>query len=100
MPTQKTRMNITMEKHTVDAVHRLAKLQGRPPASVVRDFVEQCYPVFIQISEALEQAASLEQDGPANALEKMRKLLKTSLKQGAAAQKQLNEDIKQQQSRT
>lgn len=97
MTTKKPRMMITMEITTHSALHRLAKIQGRPPASVLKDFVEQCGPLFTQISDALDEAAALEKVGAAHPLEKLTALLKSSLKQGTDLQKTLEKDIRQQQ---
>lgn len=91
MATKKPRMMITLEESTNDAIHRLAAIQGRPPASVVREFVEQCAPLFKQISDALEQAMSLEKEGPINALNQLGAFLQTTLKSGAATENEIKE---------
>lgn len=97
MTTKKPRVAITMEITTHTALYRLARIQGRPAATVLKDFVEQCGPLFTQISDALEEAAALEKAGAAHPLEQLTALLKRTLKQGTELHKAAEKDIRQQQ---
>lgn len=73
MPTKKPRVMLTLEEPDFAALNRLAALQHRPMAAVMRDFISQCAPIFDQISDALEAAQKMQANAPKDLLEKLEK---------------------------
>lgn len=71
MPTSKPRVMLTLEPSEYATLTRLATLQGRPLAAVLRDFVSECTPIFNQISDAIEAAKNLQQNAPRDLLERL-----------------------------
>lgn len=71
MPTSKPRVMLTLEPSDYQALTRLAELQGRPLATVLREFVTECSPVFNQIADALEAAQKMQKNASKDLLDKL-----------------------------
>lgn len=62
MPTQKRRVNVTLEDDAYDELHRLAELSGQSMGSIVRELVDQARPVLQRMSEAMEAYRAADAD--------------------------------------
>ena len=54
MPTQKSRLNLTLDDDLNETITRLAELMGKPKASLANFLLGQMQPVLIDMANALE----------------------------------------------
>jgi len=66
MATDKPRITITLEQADHETLMRLAKLQGRPMSSILRELVGEVSPILARVADALEVAQRASSDLRAN----------------------------------
>lgn len=60
MPTDKKRVNVTIEVHEYELLKRLAELQNVSMASIMTDLFRTTYPVLERVCVAVEQAKNMQ----------------------------------------
>ena len=60
MPATSPRFTITVKPETDRALKRLAAVQGRPTASIIREYLEGVTPVLDEIADAMEAVRQAE----------------------------------------
>jgi predicted DNA-binding protein len=60
MPATSPRFTITVKPETDRALKRLAAIQGRPTASIIREYLEGVTPVLGEIADAMEAVRDAE----------------------------------------
>ena len=54
MPSQKPRLNITLDDDIKEVLIRLSKLQNKPQAAIVNEYLREMYPFLVSLANALE----------------------------------------------
>ena len=54
MPSQKPRLNITLDDDIKEVLIRLSKLQNKPQAAIVNEYLREMYPFLVSLADALE----------------------------------------------
>lgn len=54
MPSQKPRLNLTLDDELSDVLAELSQLMGVPKAKIVTDILEDAKPVFIEMRDAFK----------------------------------------------
>jgi hypothetical protein len=54
MPAVSPRFTITVAPHTNDTLKRLAAIQGRPVASIIREVLDDAAPIMAQLADTME----------------------------------------------
>lgn len=65
MPATSPRFTITVPTDTDAALKRLAGVQGRPVASLIREYLEGITPTLVQLADAMEAVRQMEADARA-----------------------------------
>lgn len=56
MPSQKPRLNLTLDDDVKEVLARLSMLMKKPQASIVNEMLRNAYPTFVGLADALEDA--------------------------------------------
>ena len=56
MPTQKARLNLTLDDDVKEVIARLSVLMKQPQASIVNGYLRDMYPALVGLADALEDA--------------------------------------------
>lgn len=77
MPSDQTRVNLTLPPEVVDVLDRLGKVTGAGRATIIREWLIEGTPMFAEMARAAEMAAQKNID----ALEVMGKVLREASRQ-------------------
>ena len=53
MPSQKPRINLTLDNELKDVLSDLSELMGKPQATIITDFLIEMYPALVGLRDAL-----------------------------------------------
>ena len=56
MPSQKPRLNLTLDNDVKEVLSRLSVLMKQPQASIVNGYLRDMYPALVGLADALEDA--------------------------------------------
>jgi hypothetical protein len=56
MPSQKPRLNLTLDNDVKEVLSRLSFLMKQPQASIVNGYLRDMYPALVGLADALEDA--------------------------------------------
>lgn len=62
MPSQQTRVNLTLPDEVISVLDRLGKVTGAGRATIIREWMIEGAPMFAQMATAAEQAAQKNYD--------------------------------------
>lgn len=54
MPTQKPRINLTLDDELKEVIADLSKLMNKPQAKIITDFLKETYPALVGLRDALQ----------------------------------------------
>ena len=56
MPSQKPRLNLTLDDDVKEVLARLSMLMKQPQATIVNGYLREMYPLLVGLADALEDA--------------------------------------------
>jgi len=54
MPTQKPRINLTLDDELKEVIADLSELMNKPQAKIITDFLKETYPALVGLRDALQ----------------------------------------------
>ena len=71
MPTEKTRVNLSLDDEMNALIAKIAQFKKIPKARVITEFLEECRPQFRVLCEAIDQIQANEAVNPSEVLAQM-----------------------------